>query len=276
MGSALPESIDGSGEETVSRTIVNPAVQGIEQVSVPGDYREVDAADTSGGGARKLPWIGIGAGVLALSAVAAAVAWMWAELATPQESVAVPVVKPVAPAIAMAAAKPEPIAAQVAPQPAAAASQGALVPVPTARSLSVSRRSADGRAVPAAVQAGERIELQLVTSHDAHVYCYLQDENKRIVRFYPNRFQGSSLVKANTPLSLPGGMRFEIIANAHKLPETVACFASGRDIGRELPATAIGSDFAALPVGSLDELRQAFARADATSLAESRFAIEFK
>lgn len=145
----------------------------------------------------------------------------------------------------------------------------------TPRSLTVTRRGADGQALTTAVQPGERIELQLVTSHDAHVYCYLQDEHKRIVRFYPNRFQGSSLVKANTPLALPGGMRFEIIANAQKLPETVACFASERDVWGQLPAAVLGSDFDKLAVGSLDELKSAFARVTGNSLAQASFQVQF-
>lgn len=293
MGSAMPDAIEGHDEQTVLRTIVNPAVQGIEQLSLPGDVRDIDAAADVSGRGRQLPWLGIGAGALALGAVAAAVAWMWSELKVPQENPATLVVKPASPAIAVAAAKPEPIAA---PLPAPAASQIAVAPkapeapvaplaavaadVPavtavTPRSLTVTRRGANGQALTTAVQPGERIELQLVTSHDAHVYCYLQDEHKRIVRFYPNRFQGSSLVKANTPLALPGGMRFEIIANAQKLPETVACFASERDVWGQLPAAVLGSDFDKLAVGSLDELKSAFARVTGNSLAQASFQVQF-
>ncbi len=34
---------------------------------------------------------------------------------------------------------------------------------------------------------GERIRLVVTPGQDAHVYCYLQDETRRIQRFYPNR-----------------------------------------------------------------------------------------
>jgi serine/threonine-protein kinase len=287
MGSAMPDAIEGHDEQTVLRTIVNPAVQGIEQLSLPGEVRDIDAAADMSGRGRQLPWHGIGAGALALGAVAAAVAWMWSELEVPQESPAARVVKPASPAIAVAAAKPERIVAPLPAPPAsplAVASKAPEAPVAaevpavtmvTPRSLTVTRRGADGQALTAAVQPGERIELQLVTSNDAHVYCYLQDEHKRIVRFYPNRFQGSSLVKANTPLTLPGGMRFEIIANAQKLPETVTCFASERDVWSQLPAAVLGSDFDKLAVGSLDELKSAFARATGNSLVQASFQLQF-
>jgi len=83
---------------------------------------------------------------------------------------------------------------------------------------------------------------------------------RRIQRFYPNRFSKSALVKAAEPLEIPGKMRFELVANSLKATETVACFASERDlVAGELPASAVGGNFAKLPAASLEEVRQTLA-----------------
>jgi hypothetical protein len=140
------------------------------------------------------------------------------------------------------------------------------------------RGNADSAAAPAAAaprfKAGERIRLLVTPSDDSHVYCYLQDETKSIQRFYPNRFQESSLVRTAAPLEIPGRMRFELIANSRKVTETVACFATERDVVAELPASVVGSDFANLPVASLDEVGRAFARVAADTLAQGRFLVD--
>ena len=46
------------------------------------------------------------------------------------------------------------------------------------RTLAIVPLGSDGHFKP-----GERVRLQVIASHDAHVYCYLQDETQRIVRF---------------------------------------------------------------------------------------------
>ena len=123
---------------------------------------------------------------------------------------------------------------------------------------------------------GELIRLRITPSHESHVYCYLEDEARRIVRFFPNRFSTRALVKPAQPLELPGRMRFELVANTRNVTETVACFASERDILGELPAAVVGTDFAKLPATSLDQVRSAFASVAADTLTEASFRVQFK
>lgn len=123
---------------------------------------------------------------------------------------------------------------------------------------------------------GELIRLRITPSHESHVYCYLEDEARRIVRFFPNRFSKRALVKPAQPLELPGRMRFELVANTRNVTETVACFASERDILGELPAAVVGTDFASLPATSLDQVRSAFASVAADTLTEASFRVQFK
>jgi hypothetical protein len=106
---------------------------------------------------------------------------------------------------------------------------------------------------------GEPFELNVQPSSDAHVYCYLQDEHAKITRFYPNRFARDSLVSSAVPLSLPGSMRFQLAMTKKGAKETVACFATRRDVLSDLPAQVAGTDFEPIAATSMDEVRTAFA-----------------
>ena len=123
---------------------------------------------------------------------------------------------------------------------------------------------------------GEAVQLSIRPNRDAHVYCYLQDENRRVVRFFPNRFQRDSRVKMSTALQLPGAMRFEIVLKPRGTPQTVACFATDRDVLALLPAGLNPGDFEALPVASLDQVRSAFVKVAGAALAQESLQIRPK
>jgi hypothetical protein len=123
---------------------------------------------------------------------------------------------------------------------------------------------------------GEPISLTLKPSADAHVYCYLQDENAQIRRFYPNRFARDSLVPASQALAIPGSMRFQLVMNSKGANETVTCFATARDVLQQLPNSVVGVDFETLPVASLDQIRDAFQRASEGLLAQEIFHVQPK
>lgn len=269
--------------QTSSRTVVNPAVQ--EAAALPASHR-LDRRVVGGG--------------LALLALVAGIVLAWPRLTQREEPAAEPAAaapRPIATSAAspagqqVAAAPVErpaavPIPALPVQEPAASAvPQVALAPPIAApvmpRTLSIIRMPSDNKADAESDAAhrfkpGERVKLLVTTSHDAHVYCYLQDETRRILRFYPNRFSKSALVKADAPLELPGKMRFEIVANTRNVAETVACFTSERDVLAKLPAAVVGTDFATLPATSLDQVRSAFARVAGDTLAEASFRVDFR
>ncbi len=114
---------------------------------------------------------------------------------------------------------------------------------------------------------GQRIQLWVRPTRNAHVYCFLQDENRQIMRFFPNRFQPDSRIDA-AGLRLPGKMRFEIQLNSRGRQETVSCFATERDVLSQLPAGVGVADFTPLAVASLDQVRQAFSRVSGGTLAQ--------
>jgi hypothetical protein len=123
---------------------------------------------------------------------------------------------------------------------------------------------------------GDVIGLTVVASRDAHVYCYLQDEKRQVIRFYPNRFQGDSSVKAGALLALPGTMRFRLFANEQGKDETVACFAAERDVIALVPAAVGGDDLKPLAVASLDAVKAAFRDATRNTFAEGYFYVQVR
>ncbi len=159
---------------------------------------------------------------------------------------------------------------QLAPRirPAVAAAAPAGSPPATPLSLRVSSLNDVQR-----FARGEAVQLSIRPSRDAHVYCFLQDEKRQITRFFPNRFQHDSRVQPTAALRLPGAMGFEIVMNPRGVAETVACFATERDVLPELPSGLNGGDFHPLPVTSLEQLRLAFAKASPTALAQDSFQI---
>jgi len=105
---------------------------------------------------------------------------------------------------------------------------------------------------------GESVNLSVRPNREAHVYCFLHDEQGQIVRFFPNRFQRDSRVPPGAGLRLPGAGQFRLVMNAGGITETVACFATERDVLAELPDEMKQGDLEPLRVGSLDQVKAAF------------------
>src|SRR5262249_1756498 len=88
---------------------------------------------------------------------------------------------------------------------------------------------------------GQTLQLWVRPTRDAYVYCFMQDENHRVTRFFPNRFNPDARVGA-AGVQLPGKARFEIRLNTRGTTETVSCFATERDVLSELPASVGAGD----------------------------------
>jgi len=123
---------------------------------------------------------------------------------------------------------------------------------------------------------GEPVRLTIRPTRDAHVYCFHQNENGRITRFFPNRFQADSRVPSDTGLQLPGTMRFEIVMNKRGIAEAISCFATESDVLAQLPASVSGNDFDTLAVASLDQVRLAFLKAAGGPLAQESLQLRAK
>jgi hypothetical protein len=181
----------------------------------------------------------------------------------------------VAPASTAAAPAPAPAATPTAAAAAAAAAaptaSAGAGPAPAPLKLSVSTPTHQTH-----FARGEAFQLALAPSHDAHVYCYLQDENARLVRFFPNRFARDSRIPAAQPLVLPGPMRFQLTMNPKGVTETISCFATPSDVLASVPQNLVGTDFEPLPGATLDSLRAAFHQASGGALAQEVFRVQAK
>ena len=171
--------------------------------------------------------------------------------------------------------RPAQPARYVAPAPAAAAAGApqAAAPAPVAAPLQLSLSTPTRQT---RFSRGEAISHALAPSRDAHVYCYLQDENARIIRFFPNRFAKDSRVAAAQPLTLPGAMRFRLTMNPKGVTETISCFATPHDVLASLPQALVGTDFEPLPGATLELIRAAFDKASGGTLAQENFRVQAK
>ena len=115
---------------------------------------------------------------------------------------------------------------------------------------------------------GEAVQLLVRPSRDAYVYCFLLDEDRHVVRFFPNRFQREARVATASGLKLPGKMPFEIALNSG-VPQAVACFATERDVLARLATVPGADDFAPLPFAALDEVRGALQDASDGAFAQA-------
>jgi hypothetical protein len=123
---------------------------------------------------------------------------------------------------------------------------------------------------------GEPINLLLRPTRDAHVYCYMQDEDAKVRRFYPNRFNRDTLVSPTQALAIPGQMRFQLVMNNKGVKETIACFGTTRDVTTQLPSSVIGVDFEPLAAASLEQVRAAFVNASGGAVAQETFHVQAK
>ncbi|MDP2809905.1 MAG: DUF4384 domain-containing protein [Rhodocyclaceae bacterium] len=105
------------------------------------------------------------------------------------------------------------------------------------------------------------------TSSDGVLYCYYQDVSGAIARIFPNRFSPDPFVKANRLMSLPPENSPFKIKFDRAGREQIACYASDRDLA--LPANLKGADLTPLKVGSMDEIANAFRKAN-PSVAEAK------
>ena len=124
--------------------------------------------------------------------------------------------------------------------------------------------------------SGESISLTVRPNRDAYVYCYLLDEQAKVTRFFPNRFAKDPLITAAQALQLPGKMRFQLAIKSRGAHESIACFATPKDVMAQLSGSVVGIDFEPLPVNSLEQVRAAFVAASGGALAQEILHVQAK
>jgi len=168
---------------------------------------------------------------------------------------------------------------------AAPKAQEALARAPAAAAAAAAKAAADKAPLSLKIASskgnnlfvkGEEIKLSVHPSKDAYVYCFMQDDTKAIQRFFPNRFQKDSLVTSAKGLDLPGTQKFKINANTKGVQENIACYATGRDVFADLPASVGAGDFETLSAKSLNDVKSAFDKAAGQNVAAANFAVRVR
>ena len=114
-----------------------------------------------------------------------------------------------------------------------------------------------------APKRNQNYALTVTSDRESFVYCYLRDEDDKIVRLFPNRFMPNAQLKAGAELQLPGALPFNLVANTKGITESVACFATPDDVSKKLAPASWGTDIEPLPVPSFDAVAESFAKASA-------------
>jgi curli biogenesis system outer membrane secretion channel CsgG len=123
---------------------------------------------------------------------------------------------------------------------------------------------------------GEKVSVTLASNTASHAHCFMQDDNKAILRVMPNRFARDSYLDETKPIVIPGDRaKFSLTANNRGVEEIVECYVAHKDYLNEIPEAMRSSDLEPLKgVRSLDEIRTAFEKVSKSPISVARFAIK--
>ena len=123
-------------------------------------------------------------------------------------------------------------------------------------------------------QLNEQLDMTVVASQDAYLYCYYSDAAGKVARIFPNQFQPDPYLVAGRSLSIPGQQSgFDIVFDRPGANEQVVCVASRKELGLRLPQQLKTQDLTPMPVQSVEELVAAFREIDRTDVVEARLPI---
>ncbi len=128
----------------------------------------------------------------------------------------------------------------------------------------------------AVYRAGDAVRFEVVSADSAYLYCYLNSNDGRIQRIFPNRFASQPRIEAGVPVRLPGTPRFALIAESGAQPERIGCIATPHEITNDLPEPLRRDDFADLGAKSFEEIVAVFTRTAQTPLAVASVSVDVR
>jgi curli biogenesis system outer membrane secretion channel CsgG len=125
---------------------------------------------------------------------------------------------------------------------------------------------------PAEADQGQA-KFTIFNNTDSFVYCFLQDEKKAVMRVYPNPWQPSALIPAQQTVAMPRPGAFNVLAHP-KVAQTVACYATRKDVSARLPAMLGGQGLS--PIAGLSDIAGVAAQFAALQEEFREAKVEFK
>jgi peptidoglycan hydrolase-like protein with peptidoglycan-binding domain len=123
-------------------------------------------------------------------------------------------------------------------------------------------------------RVNQELDMTVIASQDAYLYCYYTDASGKVARIFPNQFQPDPYVIAGRSLSIPGQQSgFDIVFDRPGANEQIVCVASRKELGLRLPQQLKTQDLTPMPVQSVDEVVAAFREIDRSDVVEARLPI---
>ena len=120
----------------------------------------------------------------------------------------------------------------------------------------------------------ERLDLLIRVSRDAWLYCFYLQSSGELLKIYPNGFAKPAVLAAGRLHTIPGRIYpFEFTLTEPAGVDLVKCFASPRDVIKDLPAPLRRPEVTPLPAGTAQRLRDAFANAQGAEISEASLVI---
>ncbi|MDP6271050.1 MAG: DUF4384 domain-containing protein [Alphaproteobacteria bacterium] len=99
-------------------------------------------------------------------------------------------------------------------------------------------------------RVGDKLVLDIQTDREAWLYCFYRQSDRTWFRIFPNRYHKDAKIPGGRALSIPDERyAFDLNVTEPAGIDLVKCFATNRDVMRELPRAWRSEDFAPLPAG---------------------------
>ena len=127
---------------------------------------------------------------------------------------------------------------------------------------------------------GEKMHLKIWLDRDSWLYCFYRQADGDMIQMLPNRFTRQKLITprfaAGILHTIPGEkifpFNFDISAPAGS--ETVRCFATSRDVLRDLPTELRGRSFDPIGKHTQARLSRIFRQLPGTAVSETSISIQ--